>query len=441
VFSFSGVSADFFEQEFMDKNKVNVLVIGGGGREHAIVRKISESARAGKIYCIPGNAGIAELAECRPGMSASDLDGITAFVKEHKDVGLVMVAPDDPLALGLVDRLEAETSVRVFGPKKGAAEIEASKVFSKNLMKKYGIPTAAYDTCGDAASARAIIKKAEYPLVIKADGLALGKGVKICAYLAEAELAVTELMVDKAFGGAGSQVVIEEFLKGFEVSVLAFTDGKTVTPMISSQDHKRAFDGDKGLNTGGMGTYAPNRKYTEAHAALAYEAVFVPTVRALEKEGRLFKGVLYFGLMIDGEDVRVLEYNARFGDPETQVVLPLLKTDLLDIFDAVIDGRLDQINIEWSADTALCVVAASGGYPLGYAKGVPITIGKHDADVALYHAGTAFGAGGALVTSGGRVIGVTAVAADLESARKKAYDNIAAVNFEGIHYRKDIGTK
>lgn len=421
-------------------NKINVLIIGGGGREHAIAIAVKNSPRCGKLYCAPGNAGISEIADCHPDVKATDLDKIVTFVKKHKDIKLVVVAPDDPLAMGLVDRLEKETAVRVFGPRANAAIIEASKVFSKNLMRQYGIPTAAYSVCNTEYEARIAVMKMKFPVVIKADGLALGKGVVICQNLAEAEAAIDNFLVKRVFGTSGSTVVVEEFLTGFEVSVLAFTDGKTVVPMISSQDHKRAGNGDTGLNTGGMGTYAPNAKYTAAHAAYAYEKIFLPTINAMRREGRTFKGVIYFGLMIDGDSVRVLEYNARFGDPEAQVVLPLLRTDILDIFDAVIDGRLDKINIEWSDKCAVCVIAASGGYPQEYKKGLPITYGEFDKDITVYHAGTAL-AGRKVVTNGGRVLGVTAVSGTLEEAREKAYRNIRKISFEGMFYRNDIGER
>lgn len=416
--------------------KKNILVIGSGGREHAIVWKLAQSNRVGKIYAIPGNAGMEELSECHPEYSATDIEKIVDFVKVHRDIYLTMVAPDDPLALGLVDRLE-QNGFRAFGPKSSAAIIEASKVFSKQLMKKYNIPTALYETFCDYKSASEYIEGAKFPLVIKADGLALGKGVLICQNLAEGQDALKEIMLDKAFGAAGKNVVIEEFLKGFEVSVLAFTDGETVIPMASSQDHKRALDGDKGLNTGGMGTFSPSVRYTEDMAKRAYESIFVPTIRALKAENREFKGVIYFGLMIDGEDIKVLEYNARFGDPETQVILPRLKNDLLDVFDACIDGNLDKIKLEWSDKACVCVVAASGGYPEKYVRGKAINIGKLDNGVIVFHAGTAM-VGGQLATNGGRVLGVTALGDSLTQAKKKVYDNIDKISFEGMHYRKDI---
>ena len=418
---------------------MNVLVVGGGGREHAIIDKLSQSPKVGRIYAAPGNAGIAELAECVP-LAATDLKGIADFVDAHPDIGLTVVAPDDPLALGLVDLLE-ERGHRAFGPRKNAAIIESSKAFSKELMKKYGIPTAAFHTFGEAAEALDYVRTAPLPLVVKADGLALGKGVIIAQTREEAEQAVREVMCDKKFGAAGNRVVIEEFLTGREVSVLAFTDGRTVRPMVASQDHKRAFDHDEGLNTGGMGTFAPSRFYTPALAERCMKEVFQPTVAAMNAEGRPFKGVLYFGLMIDGEKVRVLEYNARFGDPETQVVLPLLKSDLLDIFQSCIDGTLEDQPVEWEEGACVCVILASGGYPVRYEKGKPITVGQLDEGIRLYHAGTKRTADGQLVTDGGRVLGVTAKGRDLEEARAKAYANVEKIHFDGMFFRHDIGFK
>lgn len=414
--------------------KKNILIVGGGGREHAIAWKLRRSALVGKIYAAPGNAGIGEIAE-NVDIAATDIDGIVDFVVKHPDIYMTVVAPDDPLSMGLVNRLE-EKGCRAFGPRSEAAIIEASKVFSKNLMKKYNIPTAAYETFDDYEQAKAYLETCKIPVVIKADGLALGKGVLICNTREEAQAGLKEIMEDKAFGNAGNRVVIEEFLTGFEVSVLAFTDGETVVPMASSQDHKRALDGDKGLNTGGMGTFSPSMKYTDEMAAAAYDTIFLPTVRAMKAEGRTFKGVLYFGLMIDGSDIKVLEYNARFGDPETQVILPRLKNDLFEIFEACIDGTLDKIVFHWRNEACVCVVAASGGYPLKYRKGVPMRIGN-TGDCLLFHAGTAI-SNGQLVTNGGRVIGVTALGRDLADARAKAYKGIDAISFEGMQYRKDI---
>lgn len=414
--------------------KKNILIVGGGGREHAIAWKLRRSAQVGKIYCAPGNAGIGEIAENVP-IAATDIDGIVEFVLKHPDIYMTVVAPDDPLAMGLVDRLE-EKGLRAFGPRSEAAVIEASKVFSKNLMKKYGIPTAAYETFDDYETAKAYLETCKVPVVIKADGLALGKGVLICNTRREAFDGLKEIMEDRAFGAAGNRVVIEEFLTGFEVSVLAFTDGETVVPMVSSQDHKRALDGDKGLNTGGMGTFSPSIKYTDEMAAEAYESIFVPTVRAIKAEGRTFKGVLYFGLMVCSDGIKVLEYNARFGDPETQVVLPRLKNDLFDVFEACIDGTLGKIDFHWSEEACVCVVAASGGYPLKYRKGLPIRIGDVG-DCIIFHAGTAM-EDGRLVTNGGRVLGVTALGKTLADARTKAYKAMSNIYFDGIHYRRDI---
>ena len=416
----------------------SVLVIGGGGREHAICVALAKSPKVDKLYCLPGNAGIAEIAECAP-VSATDFDGILAFIKTHDDIKMTVVAPDDPLALGLVDLLESN-GYRAFGPHKNAAIIEASKAFSKALMKKYGIPTAAYEEFDDVDKAKEYAKKQSYPLVVKADGLALGKGVIICQNEAEAMTALDEMMVGKKFKDAGSKVIIEEFMVGKEVSILSFTDGKTIVPMVSSQDHKRAHDNDEGLNTGGMGTFSPSKAYTEEYAKETMEKIILPTMRAMNAEGRTFKGVLYFGLMITDKGVKVVEYNARFGDPETQVVLPRLKTDLYEIFDAIIDERLSDVKIEWDDNAAVCVIIASGGYPESYKKGVPIEIGELDKDIVLYHAGTAM-KDGRLVTSGGRVIGVTATGKDIDEARKKAYANVDKIRFEGAFYRKDIGIK
>ncbi len=416
----------------------SVLVIGGGGREHAILVALSKSPKVDKLYCLPGNAGIAEIAECAP-VSATDFDGIISFIEAHDDIKMTVVAPDDPLALGLVDLLESK-GYRAFGPRKNAAIIEASKAFSKSLMKKYGIPTAAYEEFDDVDKAKEYAKKCAYPLVVKADGLALGKGVIICQNEAEAMTALEEMMVGKKFKDAGNKVIIEEFMVGKEVSVLSFTDGKTIVPMVSSQDHKRAHDNDEGLNTGGMGTFSPSKAYTEEHAKETMEKIILPTMRAMNAEGRTFKGVLYFGLMITENGVKVVEYNARFGDPETQVVLPRLKTDLYEIFDAIIDERLSDVKIEWDDEAAVCVIVASGGYPESYKKGVPITIGKLDDGIVLYHAGTAF-KDGKLVTSGGRVIGVTAKGKDIDDARRKAYANVDKISFEGAFYRRDIGIK
>ncbi len=416
---------------------MSVLVIGGGGREHAICKALAKSDKTGKLYCIPGNAGIAEIAECVSSVSVMDFDKIIEFVDNHEDIVMTVVAPDDPLAAGLVDKLTAKGH-RAFGPSAKAAQIEASKAFSKRLMKKYGIPTAGYAEFNDYAKAIDYVKRAKYPLVVKADGLALG--VVICSDVGEALIAVGDMMVSKKFSDAGNTIVIEEFLVGKEVSILCFTDGKTTIPMVSSQDHKRAYDNDQGLNTGGMGTFSPSAIYTDELAAKVEKDIILPTIEAMNKEGREFKGVLYFGLMITSEGPKVLEYNARFGDPETQVVLPRLKSDLYDIFQAVIDGRLADVKVEWDDNACVCVILASGGYPGSYKKGLPINIGDLPEDITLYHAGTAFNKG-QLVTSGGRVIGVTAVGKDVAEARLKAYDAVDKVTFDGMFYRRDIGIK
>ncbi len=421
--------------------KQDILIVGGGGREHTIAETLKKSPNCGKLYMAPGNGGTAAIAENLP-IKATDIDGVVAAAKE-KGVDLVFVAPDDPLMLGMVDRLEAE-GIRAFGPRANAAIIEGSKVFSKKFMKKYGIPTANYEEFDNSAAAIAYIREqGSFPTVIKADGLALGKGVIIAEDMAAAEAGVREIMDDKAFGDAGNKVVIEEFLTGPEVSVLAFCDGKTVVPMVSAQDHKRALDGDKGLNTGGMGTFSPSRIYNEEIAKVCTETIFLPTVDGLIKEGRPFKGVIYFGLMITPKGPKVIEYNARFGDPETQVVLPRLKTDFLDIINAVIDEKLDTLNIEWEDNACVCVVAASGGYPTKYNKGYEIKgldkLADKD-DIMVFHAGTDI-KDGKLLTSGGRVLGVTAKGADHAEAIKKAYAAIAEVEFTDMHYRRDIGVK
>lgn len=417
---------------------MDILVIGSGGREHAICWSLKKSKDCNKLYCLPGNAGISEIAEC-VNISVMDFDAIVTFLKAHANIGMTVVAPDDPLAAGLVDRLETE-GFRAFGPNKAAAIIEGSKAFSKELMVKYGIPTAAYEEFTDYNLACEYVKKSDYPLVVKADGLALGKGVIICNNVDEALTALKDMMIDAKFSSAGNKVIVEEFLVGKEVSILSFTDGKTIVPMVSSQDHKRALDNDKGLNTGGMGTFSPSKIYTDELAKEVYETVIVPTMNAMNAENRKFKGVLYFGLMLTDKGIKVLEYNARFGDPETQVVLPRLKTDLLEIFSAIIDEKLEDINIEWNDDAAVCVILASGGYPEKYAKGVPIKIGELDDGIILFHAGTAF-KDGELVTNGGRVIGVTALGETIEDARKKAYKNIENIKFDNMHYRTDIGVK
>ncbi len=417
-----------------------ILVVGGGGREHAIVWKIAQSRRPARIYCAPGNGGISDIAECVP-CKATDIEGITDFAVKNR-IDMVVVAPDDPLAAGMVDALEA-SGIRAFGPVKAAAEIESSKVISKGLMHKYGIPTAEYGVFTDSGSAVAYLENAKYPIVVKADGLALGKGVIIAGDFAEAAKAVKTIMVDRAFGKSGDKVVIEEYLEGNEVTILAFTDGVSIAPMVSSQDHKRAFDGDKGPNTGGMGTFSPSRIYDSKMADLCMKKIFRPSVDALNIEGRTFKGVLYFGLMLTGEGPKLLEYNARFGDPETQVVLPRLKTDILDIFDSIIDCRLDPSKIEWDDNASVCVVAASGGYPVSYVTGYEIN-GLKEAQavggVTIFHAGTKK-ENGRYYTSGGRVLGVTAVGPTLDGAISRAYESIGQISFADMYYRHDIGIK
>lgn len=418
---------------------MEVLVVGGGGREHAICHSLKKNNKITKLYCIPGNGGISDIAECVPEIKATDLDKILQFVKEHADIAMTVVAPDDPLALGLVDLLE-ENGFRAFGPTKAAAQIEASKVFSKNLMKKYGIPTADYEVFSSSDDALKYLEKAAYPTVIKADGLALGKGVYICQNKKEATSAVEEIMLDQKFGTSGNQIVIEEFLKGYEVSVLAFCDGKTILPMETSQDHKRALDDDKGLNTGGMGAFSPSQRFGEAEMKKAYNTIFLPTMNALNAEGITFKGVIYFGLMVSNKGVKVLEYNARFGDPETQAVLMRLESDLYDIFNMVIDQKLSQVKLKWSDKQSICVVIASGGYPESYQKGYEISFGDIDGDCVVFHAGTKK-ADGKYYTNGGRVLGVTCIGNTLAEAREKAYKNVEKISFENMHYRKDIGVK
>lgn len=419
---------------------MKVLVVGGGGREHALVWKLAQSPDVTKLYCAPGNGGIGEIAELVP-LGAMDVDGIVNYSKAHQ-IDLVVVAPDDPLAIGMVDALET-AGIKAFGPRKNAAVIEASKVFAKELMKKYRIPTADYRVFDNSRDAMEYVSQAELPLVVKADGLALGKGVLICHTRDEAIQAVRSIMEDKKFGSAGQRIVVEEFLTGPEVSVLAFTDGRTIKPMVSVQDHKRAFDQDKGPNTGGMGTFSPSRVYTEDIARECMETIFRPTVEAMNQEGRTFKGVLYFGLMLTEKGPRVLEYNARFGDPETQVVMPRLKTDLLKIMQAVVNEELDRIDIEWHEDAAVCVVMASGGYPEAYEKGFEITgldQVANQSDIMVFHAGTKK-EGEKFLTNGGRVLGVTARGSDLEEARRKAYDAVSRIHFKNAHYRRDIGIK
>ncbi|MDR0444614.1 MAG: phosphoribosylamine--glycine ligase [Treponema sp.] len=417
---------------------MKVLVIGGGGREHALVKALKKSERVKKIYAAPGNGGISHDAEC-VSIKADDIPTMTDFVVRNT-IDYVVVAPDNPLAIGMVDAL-GSIGIRCFGPNKAAARIESSKVFAKALMKKYGIPTAAYETFSDADKAADFVKSASFPLVIKADGLALGKGVIIAADRNEATSALDSIMREKVFGESGSSVVIEEFLTGPEVSVLAFTDGKTIVPMVSLMDHKRAFDNNEGPNTGGMGAIAPNPHYTAEIASICEKNIFLPTIRAMRDESCPFKGCLYFGLMLTPQGPKVIEYNCRFGDPETQAVLPLLETDLLDIMEAVTDGRLDSVKARFSAYHAACVVLASGGYPAAYKTGFAISGLDEQGGIAgsaVYHAGTEY-RDGAFYTAGGRVLGITATAPDLKSAINAAYKAAAAINFEGMFCRKDIG--
>ena len=414
---------------------MDILVVGGGGREHAVIKALKKSRRSGKIYALPGNGGIAADAECVP-VKATDIDGIVAFARERK-VDFAVVTPDDPLCLGCVDALEA-AGIPCFGPTKDAAIIEGSKVFSKNLMKKYGIPTAASETFTDPDAAIAYLKEASYPTVIKADGLALGKGAVIVNSFDEAKKTVKEMMVDKVFGASGERVLIEEFLTGPEVSVLSFTDGKTVVPMVSSMDHKRAKDHDEGLNTGGMGTIAPNPYYTDAIAAECMEKIFLPTIHAMNAEGRTFKGCLYFGLMLTKDGPKVIEYNCRFGDPETQVVLPLLTSDLLEIMLAVRGGCLKEDMVRFRKGASCCVVLASDGYPKKYETGFAITMPELGANEDIYVAGARL-ADGKLQTSGGRVLGAVATADTLKEAIAHAYAVADKIHFENAYMRRDIG--
>ena len=419
---------------------MNLLVVGGGGREHAIIKKLKENPSVETIYALPGNGGIAQDAVCVPEIGAKDIPAIVDFAKSH-DIDFAVVAPDDPLALGCVDRLH-EAGIPCFGPDAKAARIEASKVFSKNLMKKYGIPTASYEVFNDPAKALEYLKTASFPIVIKADGLALGKGVLIPQNLVEAEDAVKTIMEDKAFGDSGNEIVIEEFLTGPEVSVLAFTDGTAIRPMVSSMDHKRAGDNDTGLNTGGMGTIAPNPYYTADVAQVCMDTIFLPTLAAMRAEGCPFKGCLYFGLMITPQGPKVIEYNCRFGDPETQVVLPLLKTDLLTVMQAVENETLADLEVEWSDGAAACVILASGGYPSHYEKGKVMSFpASTPANVTIYHAGDKLDGEGRLVTSGGRVLGITAMAPTLKEALADAYAAAETVNFDGKYMRHDIGRR
>ena len=419
---------------------MKVLIIGSGGREHAIAVSMAKSSRVDKLYCIPGNAGIAQIAECDPSIGVMEFDRITAYAGEH-EIDLVFVAPDDPLAGGLVDELK-EAGFRVFGPNKKAAILESSKAFSKDLMKKYNIPTAGYETFDNPENALAYLEKAEMPVVLKADGLALGKGVLICNTLEEARAGVREIMQDKHFGSAGDKLVVEEFLTGREVSVLAFVDGKTVIPMTSAQDHKRAGDGDQGPNTGGMGCFSPSPFYTGEVDAFCRRHIYQPTVDAMRAEGREFKGVIFFGLMLTPQGPKVLEYNARFGDPEAQVVLCRMKNDIMDVVDACIDSRLDEINLEFEDNAAVCVVLASEGYPVSYQKGFEITgleRFQEREEYYCFHAGTRADEEGRMVTNGGRVLGVTAKSATLQEARAKAYEAAEWISFGNKYMRRDIG--
>lgn len=419
---------------------MNILIVGSGGREHALAWKISKSPRVDKIYCAPGNAGIAEYAECVP-ISVLDFDALTAFAKE-KEIDLTVVGMDDPLVAGIVDAFEAE-GLRVFGPRKNAAILEGSKAFSKDLMKKYNIPTAAYENFDNAEAALAYLETASFPIVLKADGLALGKGVLICQDLEEAKAGVQEIMCDKKFGSAGNQMVIEEFMTGREVSVLSFVDGDTIKIMSSSQDHKRAGDGDTGLNTGGMGTFSPSPFYTKEVDEFCQKYIYQATVDAMKAEGRTFKGIIFFGLMLTPNGPRVLEYNARFGDPETQVVLPRMKNDIVDVFEACVDGTLADIELAFEDNAAVCVVLASDGYPVSYKKGFVIegldTVkAKEEEGYYVFHAGTKKTDAG-IVTNGGRVLGVTAKGPDLVTARANAYKATEWISFENKYMRHDIG--
>ena len=418
---------------------MKILIVGSGGREHAIAWKVSQSPLAEKIYCAPGNAGIAEVAECVD-IGAMEFDKLASFAKE-KAIDLTIIGMDDPLVGGIVDVFEAQ-GLRVFGPRKNAAILEGSKAFSKDLMKKYHIPTAAYETFDDPRKAEEYLKTAKFPIVLKADGLALGKGVLICNTLEEALEGVKTIMLDKKFGSAGNHMVIEEFMTGREVSVLSFVDGKTIKTMASAQDHKRAKDGDQGLNTGGMGTFSPTPFYTKEVDDFCRKYIFQPTVDAMAAEGREFKGVIFFGLMLTPEGPKVLEYNARFGDPEAQVVLPRMENDMVEVVEACIDGRLDQIDLKFKEDAAVCVVLASDGYPVSYEKGLPIRgleNFKGKDGYYVFHAGTKFGPEGQVLTNGGRVLGVTALGKDLKEARKNAYEAVDWVDFDNKYYRHDIG--
>ncbi len=416
---------------------MKILVVGGGGREHTIVWKLSQSSKVTEIHCTPGNGGIAELAKCVP-LKATDIEGIVGYA-QREAFDLVVVAPDDPLYMGLVDALQSQ-GVRAFGPTAAGARLEGSKVYAKHLMRKYGIPTAQYEVFDNFAAALEYVNVCALPVVVKADGLALGKGVIICNTADEAKSALDDIMNKRVFGDAGNRVVIEEFMQGPEVSVLAFCDGKTILPMASAQDHKRVFDNDQGSNTGGMGTFSPSPKYSDDVRNTVEKTIISRTLDALKAENIDFKGVLYFGLMLTQDGPKLLEYNARFGDPEAQVVLPRMKNDLLDVMDAVIDGRLDEIMLEWDERSAVCVVLASGGYPGSYPKGLPISGLTEVKDAVVFHAGTAL-QDGEYVTAGGRVLGVTALGRDIAEARTVAYGEVSRIRFERAQYRTDIGLK
>lgn len=417
---------------------MKILVVGSGGREHALCWKIAQSPKVSRLYCAPGNAGVAEVAECVD-IKAMEFEKLADFAKE-KEIDLTVIGMDDPLVGGIVDVFE-ERGLRIFGPRKNAAILEGSKAFSKDLMKKYQIPTAAYETFDDPEKAIAYLEKAEFPIVLKADGLALGKGVLICSTLEEAKEGVKSIMLDKQFGSAGNQMVIEEFMTGREVSVLSFVDGKTIRIMTSAQDHKRALDGDQGLNTGGMGTFSPSPFYTEEVDEFCRKYIYQATVDAMKAEGREFKGIIFFGLMLTEKGPKVLEYNARFGDPETQVVLPRMKNDIVEVFEACVDGTLDQVELDFEDNAAVCVVLASEGYPVKYEKGLPISgleKFKGQDNYFVFHAGTKLSEG-KIVTNGGRVLGVTATGATLKEARANAYEAAAWIDFDNKYCRSDIG--
>jgi len=419
---------------------VNVLVVGGGGREHAIVWSLAKSGKIAKLYCAPGNAGIARIAECVP-IGVMQFDELVRFARD-RGIDLVVVGPDDPLAAGIVDAFEA-AGIPAFGPNKAAAEIEASKIFTKNLLRKYGIPTARYETFDDYEKALAYLRTQQAPLVVKADGLAAGKGVTVARTVEEAEEALRRMMIDRVFGESGTRVVIEEYLEGQEMSIMSFVEGETVRPMVPAQDHKPVFDGDRGPNTGGMGTYSPLPHIDPAIVETAIEKIIKPTAAAMVREGRPFRGVLFAGLMVTKDGPKVIEFNSRMGDPEAQVVLPRLETDLLDIILATLNGSLDRIDIRWSEEAAVCVIMASEGYPGSYPKG-KIIEGLERAEAAgalIFHAGTALDAEGRFVTSGGRVLGVVGRGRDIAEARQKAYEACGMIRFEGAHFRKDIAMK